>query len=150
MDPIKELHHILCKSLKMCNGDPGNDKTSVRGRKHEPYTERPNSPRSKNGDMWRAKSRACSFSLTSRGLLTKNSSWQVKQLIPHTTVTFYGDCVKMWDDFAPNFGDKRTGCNITTKHRITLPFSPGNFLTKMQHECTPPTHPIFPCFPDWT
>jgi hypothetical protein len=34
------------------------------------------------------------FSLTSRELFSKNSSWQTKQPIPHTTVTFYGDCMK--------------------------------------------------------
>jgi hypothetical protein len=45
---------------------------------------------------------------------------QAKQSIPHTTVTFYGDCVKMCEDFAPNFGDKITGCYIMTKHHLTL------------------------------
>jgi hypothetical protein len=39
-----------------------------------------------------------------------NLSWQATQSIPHTTVTFYGDCMKICEDFAPNFGDKRTGC----------------------------------------
>jgi hypothetical protein len=43
------------------------------------------------------------------------------------TETVYGDCVKMCEDFAPNFSDKRAGCCITTMHRHTLPFSPGNF-----------------------
>jgi hypothetical protein len=78
--------------------------------------ENPNSPR------------ACSsFSLTSRGLFTNNSSWQAKQSIPHTTLMFYGDCVKMFEDFAPNFEDKRTGCCIMTTHHLMPPFSPGNF-----------------------
>jgi hypothetical protein len=44
-----------------------------------------------------------------------------------TTVTFYGDFVKMFQDFAPNFGDKRTGCYITTTYHLTHPFSPRNF-----------------------
>jgi hypothetical protein len=45
-------------------------------------------------DGWRAKSRTCSpFSLTSRGLFIKNSSWQSKQPIPHSTVMLYADCV---------------------------------------------------------
>jgi hypothetical protein len=39
----------------------------------------------------------------------------------------YGDCMKVCEDFAPNFDDKRTGCCITAMHRLTLPFSPGNF-----------------------
>jgi hypothetical protein len=30
----------------------------------------------------------------------------------------------MCEDFAPNFGDKRTGCCITTTYHLTLPFSP--------------------------
>jgi hypothetical protein len=35
-----------------------------------------------------------------------NSFWKAKQSIPHTTVTFYGDCMKMGEDFAQSFGDK--------------------------------------------
>jgi hypothetical protein len=31
---------------------------------------------------------------------TKNSFWQSKQSIPHTTVIFYGDYVKMCEEFA--------------------------------------------------
>jgi hypothetical protein len=61
-----------------------------------------------------------------KGIVYKNSSWQTKQSIPHTTVTFYGDCVKMCEYFLRNFGYKRTGCCITTTHRLTLPSSPGN------------------------
>jgi hypothetical protein len=34
--------------------------------------------------------------------------------IPHNTVTFYGDCVKKCEDFAPKFGDKKTGSCIAT------------------------------------
>jgi hypothetical protein len=40
-------------------------------------------------------------------LYTKNLFWQAKQSIPNTTVTFYGDCMKMCEGFAPNFGDKK-------------------------------------------
>jgi hypothetical protein len=36
---------------------------------------------------------------------TNNSSWQAKQ-----SLMFQSDCLKMWEDFAPNFGDKITGC----------------------------------------
>jgi hypothetical protein len=42
----------------------------------------------------------------------------------------YGNGVKMCEDFAPNFGDKRTGLCNTTMHHLTLPFSPGIFLSK--------------------
>jgi hypothetical protein len=37
----------LCKSRKKCDIDPDKDYTSIWERKHEPYTEIPNSPRSK-------------------------------------------------------------------------------------------------------
>jgi hypothetical protein len=103
----------------------------------------------KRRDRWRPKSRACSsFSLTSRGLFTKNSSWQAKQSIPNITARFYGDCVKMCEDFAPKFGDKRTGCCITTTHCFALPFSPGNFLPKATW-LSSSTHPTSFYFPDW-
>jgi hypothetical protein len=78
---------------------------------------------------WRTESRVCSpFSLTSRGLFTKNSAWKAKQLILHNTVTFYGDCMKVYEDFAPNFGGiLRTSSCIMTTYRLILPFLPGNF-----------------------
>jgi hypothetical protein len=38
---------------------------------------------------------------------------------------FYGEYVKLCEDFATNFGDK-TRCCVATMHR----FSPGNFLPK--------------------
>jgi hypothetical protein len=69
-----------------------------------------------------------SFSLISMGLFTNNSSWQAKQLIPHTTVTFYGECVKMCEDLAQNLGNKGSGCCNTTTHRLSLPFPPKIFF----------------------
>jgi hypothetical protein len=44
------------------------------------------------------------------GIVHKKFVLVDKQSIPHITVTFYGDCVKICKNFAPNFGDKRTGC----------------------------------------
>jgi hypothetical protein len=41
------------------------------------------------------------------------------QSIPHTAVTFYGDCVKMCKTFAPNLGDERTGCYIMTTYWLS-------------------------------
>jgi hypothetical protein len=55
-----------------------------------------------------------------------------------------GDCVKMWEDFAPNFGDKITGCCIMTWHRLKLSFSPENSLTKTTYLSSPNT-PTFLC-----
>jgi hypothetical protein len=61
-------------------------------------------------------------------------------------VTFYGHYVKMCEDFVLNFGDKRTGCYITTTHCLTLPFSPGNFFFTKNDMTVVPTHPtlLFP------
>jgi hypothetical protein len=78
------------------------------------------------------------------GLFTKNSNWQAKQSIPHITVTFYGDCVKTCEHFAPNFGYKRTGCCITTTHRLALPFSPGNVFPHPTWLSPPPPTFLFP------
>jgi hypothetical protein len=92
------------------------------------------------------KSRSCSsFSLTSRGLFTKHSSCQAKQSIPHTTVMFHGDCVKIFNGFTPNFDNKRTGCCNTTTHHLTLLFSPGNFSQK--HITVVPHPPYFSVYP---
>jgi hypothetical protein len=82
--------------------------------------------------------------MTSGGLFSKSSSPRVKPSFWYTTLTFYGDFVKMCEDFAPNFGDKRTGCCITTTHILTL-FSPGNFYRK-QNDCRP-HRPNFSLFP---
>jgi hypothetical protein len=54
---------------------------------------------------------------------------------------FPGDCVKMREDFAPNFGDKITGRSITTTHRLTFSFLPGNFLPKNNRTVVP--HPPY-------
>jgi hypothetical protein len=55
MDPTASVHHILCKYRRKCDGDPGNEWTSVRGRKHKPYTgvcmTCPNSPRPKKDEI---------------------------------------------------------------------------------------------------
>jgi hypothetical protein len=50
---------------------------------------------------------------------------------------FYCDCVKMCEDFAPNFGDKRTGCCIMTTSHLTSPLHQRIFNQK-QHDCHPP------------
>jgi hypothetical protein len=38
----------------------------------------------------------------------------------------YGDCVKMCEDFAPNFGDKKLAVAFTTTHSLMLPLPPGD------------------------
>jgi hypothetical protein len=62
-------------------------------------------------------------------------------------VTFYGGCVKISKDFAPNFGDKRTSYCINTTHHLTLPITPGNFWPKKNMTIVP-HHPTILCFPD--
>jgi hypothetical protein len=54
----------------------------------------------------------------------------------------------MWEHFAPNFGDKRTGCCVTTTKRLTLLFHQGIFFTKTN--MTVVTHPPYASlFPRW-
>jgi hypothetical protein len=36
--------------LEKCDADPDSDQASIQGRKHEPYTESPNSLRSETGE----------------------------------------------------------------------------------------------------
>jgi hypothetical protein len=50
---------------------------------------------------------------------------------------FYGNRVKMCEDFALNFDVKITGFCITTRHSFTLPLSPWNFLTKINMTVVP-------------
>jgi hypothetical protein len=69
-------------------------------------------------------------------IVHKEVPWQAKQPIPHTTVTFYGDCMKILKDFAPNFGDKGTS---------HMSFFQGKFDKKKQHTVFP-HHPTYLCF----
>jgi hypothetical protein len=70
---------------------------------------------------------------------------KVKEIV-HKEFVLVGQTVN-FAYYSPNFGDKRTGCCITTKHRLTLPFSNKNFVQK-QHDCRFPTTLRF-CSPDW-
>jgi hypothetical protein len=47
----------------------------------------------------------------------------------------------MCEDFTPNFGDKRTGCCITTTHFLTLPYHREIFFTENNMDCLP--HPPY-------
>jgi hypothetical protein len=60
-------------------------------------------------------------------------------LILLTAMTFYDDCMKMHKGFSLNLGDRRTGCSITTTHRLALSFNQSSIYQK-QHDChSPPT-----------
>jgi hypothetical protein len=54
---------------KKWDGDPGNDYTVYRGRKHERYTGSPNSPKPKKGETSEERRQE-----TPRGLFTKNEA----------------------------------------------------------------------------
>jgi hypothetical protein len=59
----------------------------------------------------------------------ENSSCYVKQSIMHITVTCYGNCLKMCEDFAQSFGSKELA--VASLQRTVSHFSSeGNFLTK--------------------
>jgi hypothetical protein len=109
MDLTASVHQILCKSRMKRDGDLGNVQASVQGRNHEPFTSvrKVQTHRDRKSERRCTESRAhSSFSLTQR----RNSSWKAKQSTPSTTVTICGVCVKICEDFAQNFGEKRTGC----------------------------------------
>jgi hypothetical protein len=61
---------------------------------------------------------------------------------------FHCDSVKMCQRFSPNSGDKKTGCCISTTHRITLLFSSRNLFTKSKITVVR-NHPTLLCFPEW-
>jgi hypothetical protein len=46
----------------------------------------------------------------------------------------------MFEDFTPNFGNKRTGCCITTTHNLTKQFLTKNNMTVLLH---PPYFSLF-------
>jgi hypothetical protein len=58
-------------------------------------------------------------------VITDDKSWiygyepeTEQQSSPVETVMFYGNCIKMCEGFAPNYGNERTGCCITTTHHL--------------------------------
>jgi hypothetical protein len=55
-------------------------------------------------------------------------------------VTFYGDYLEVCEDFAPNFGDRTTGCCIMTTQSHAS-FFPREFFTKNNMTVVP--HPPY-------
>jgi hypothetical protein len=106
-------------------------------------------PDRKRRDRWRAKSRACSsFSLTSFGMFTKNSSWQAKQSITHTTVTFYCDCVKNIRRFCSELQRPKIWLLHHDNAHSHTSFFRREFLTK-NNMTVGPTLPTFPFIHNW-
>jgi hypothetical protein len=71
MDPTKDKHKILCKSQKKCDGDPDNYKTSIRERKHEPYTGSQNSFRLKKARQVKSKVKSMLIIFCNKGIVLK-------------------------------------------------------------------------------
>jgi hypothetical protein len=70
----------------------------------------------------------------------KHRSQKPKLWIPGSTATFCGDCIKTWEDVAPNFGENRPGCFTTTTPRLTLPSSPSSFWRNTKRLSFPNHH----------
>jgi hypothetical protein len=142
----KETARNILKILEKLRWRPWQYYTSFRGRKCEPYTESPNSPRPKKceTDEERSQEHAHYFVLyqgdCSQIIRPGSQNSQFRILLWSFTGT-------VWI-FAPNFGDKRTGCWIMIKHHLTFPFSPGNFWPQTTW-LSSPTHPTFSCFLNW-
>jgi hypothetical protein len=94
----------------------------------------------------KSKAKSMLIPLTSRVLFTKNSSWQAKQSIPHTTLTFYGDCGKMCEHFAPNFDVKEMAVESQQRSVPHFLFYQKIFDLK-QHDCRPPPTLLDSIFP---
>jgi hypothetical protein len=89
--------------------------------------QRPNLPKTENARQVKSKVKSMLFIFFNMKRIVHEEFMLVaKQEIPHTSDKFYGDCVNVCEHFSPNFGNKRTGCCITTTDRLTLPLSPGN------------------------
>jgi hypothetical protein len=53
--------------------------------------------------------------------------------VPHTTVTVYGDCVKMCEDYAPNFGDMHHDSSLSHISVFTREFFSKTNMTIVPH-----------------
>jgi hypothetical protein len=132
---------VLCKFKKKFDGGPCQWLDKHLGKKGISHTRKVQTHREWKGwDRWRAKSGACSsFPLTYRRVFTKNSPWQAKQPIPHTTVTFYGDCENVRRLHPKLWRQKNWLCCITTTQSHTSFFTMDFFLPKPTWLSSPPT-----------
>jgi hypothetical protein len=142
---IRQRNSIkFCANFGKCDGDPGNDKTSLWGRKHELYSgvwmaylvqgrlknlEAVEDQNGKHSHHFLWYQWNCSQRIHP-GMLNR---------VPHTTVMFYGSCLKKCKDFTVNFNN-----NAPSQASF---FARDFFYQK--HDCHPPTHPTFLCFHNW-
>jgi hypothetical protein len=140
----RDVHQILWKSWKKCDGDPSNDLTSIRGRKHEPYTESPKSTRTRKPRQ---------VKVTVKGMLI--IFFDIKGIV-HKEFALAGQTVSSayYCDvqgrqrenvrrLRPELGWQRTGCCIkTTSHTSIFTIA---FLTKTNITVVPTHHTfLFP------
>jgi hypothetical protein len=100
-------------------------------------------------DPWKSKSRACLiFFFISRGSFTKIQSWQAKQSVLHTTVTFFTAAAWNVRSLRPEIWrqmDRLLHHDNAPSH--TSFFTREFFTTKNMTVVPPPT--LLFCFPDW-
>jgi hypothetical protein len=65
-----------------------------------------------------------------KGIVHKYLSYQAKQSILHTAVMFYGDCMKLCEDIALNFCDKKNWLLHHNNKLSHTSFFTREFLTK--------------------
>jgi hypothetical protein len=82
-------------------------------------------------------------------MFTKNSSWQASQSLPHSTMMFYGDCMKMCEEFASIFGSKRNWLSCHNNAPSHASIFNGEFL-KEKKTLSFPTHPTHLTWPTAT
>jgi hypothetical protein len=112
-ESVYKISHSL--ERKICNRDPGNDKTNIREEVHgkSKLTE---TVKGKTGEGQNQGYILIIFFDIKR-IVYKEFILAGQTVNSAYSCDYYGDCTKKCEDFTPNFGDKRTGCCITT-----LPF----------------------------
>jgi hypothetical protein len=119
MDSTKGKYHILCKSRKIA--------TETLAMIGEPRTGSLDSQRPKEARQVKSKVKSMLIIFFHiKSIIHKEFVLADQTANSAYYCDVYGDCFRMCEDFAPNFGDKRTGHYMTT-HGLTLPLSLGNF-----------------------
>jgi hypothetical protein len=126
MDPTKEQHQIMCKSRKKCDGNPGNKLDLRLGGKVRAIHEKSKLMETEKGE---AQSYPMLIILFDIKEIVYKEFVLAGQSVPHTTMTFYSDYMKMCEDFAGNFSNKITDLHHNNPQSHTSFFT-WEFLTK--------------------
>jgi hypothetical protein len=134
-----------CVRGKNCDGDPGNVQTSVRRRKHGPYTESPNLPRSEKATQLKSKVNSILIILFDKGTVSKEF------VLEGQTVdsAYYWDVLRrlrenMWR-LRPELRRQKNWLLHDNGPYHTSFLSPGSFFTK-NNMIVDPGHLTFLCF----